>query len=49
MAVSKEVDPNAYLEICFAPQSAYKAMKDFPLMDLHKFFMQKHLSSEEYH
>ena len=46
MAVSKEVDPNANLGICFAPQSVYKAMKDFPLVDLHKFFAQKHSISE---
>ena len=42
MAVSQEVDPNAYLEICFAPQSAYKAMKDFALVNVHKFFTQKY-------
>ena len=46
MDVSKEVDPNTHLEICFAPQSVYKAMKDFPLLDLHKFFSQKYSTSE---
>ena len=44
MAVSQ--DPNAYLEVCFKQQSVYKAMKDFPLMCVHKFFAQKHSTSE---
>ena len=46
MAVSHEIDPNGYLEICFLQQSAYKAMKDFALVNVHNFFLQKHSTSK---
>lgn len=47
MPISHEIDPNGYLEICFQQQSAYKAMKDFALVSVHQFFVQKHLISKD--
>ena len=44
MAVSVEVDPNGYLETTLQP--FYRAMKDFPLTGLHRFFTQKHSTSK---
>ena len=45
MSTSKEVDPTVYLEICFKPQSADRAIKEFPLAHIHRFFAQKQLTS----
>ncbi len=45
MAVSHELDPNSYIEICFQQQSAYKEMKDFALVNVHNFFIQKYSTS----
>ena len=42
MTESQELDPNAYLEACFKQQNVYKALKDFALTNVHKFFVQKH-------
>ena len=47
MAVSRGIDPNSYLEICFEQQSAYKAMKDFVLVNVHKFFTHKYSASKD--
>jgi hypothetical protein len=46
MAVSHELDPNSYLETCFQQQSAYKEMKDFALVNVHDFFIQKYSTSK---
>ena len=46
MAVSHGIDPNSYLEICFEQQSVYKAMEDFALVNVHKFFMHKYSPSK---
>ena len=45
MSLSKEVNPTFYLEIGFTPQGPYRAIKEFPLAYLHRFFAQKHLIS----
>ena len=45
MSVSLEVDPSSYLESRYKPQDVYHAMKEFPLIQLHRFFGQKHLTS----
>ena len=46
MAVSRGIDPNSYLEICFQQLSTYKAMKDFTLVNVHKFFTYKYSASK---
>ena len=45
MSVSKEVDPSLYLESRYKPQDVYHAIKEFPLLQLHRFFTQKCLTS----
>ena len=46
MAEGHELDPNAFLEATFQQQSVYKALKDFALVNVHKFFVQKHSISK---
>ena len=43
MAINQEVqsDPIAYLEAWFSRQDAVRAFRDFPLVNIHKFFTQK--------
>ena len=45
MAVSHEVDPKAYLETRYKQQNGYKSMTDFALVNVQKFFAQKHSTS----
>ena len=45
MAVSHEIDPKIYLETRYKQQNGYKSMTDFALVNVHKFFAQKHLTS----
>ena len=48
MAESQELDPNAFLEACYKQENIYKAVKDFAVVNVHNFFVQKHwLSSSE--
>ena len=46
MATSQEADPAIFLEVHFAPQSIYKAMKVFAAVNVHRFFAQKHSFSK---
>ena len=48
MAVNQEVqsDPFTYLEVCFTKQDVVQAFKDFALVNVHKFFTQKHSTSK---
>ena len=43
---SQEADPATFLEVHFAPQSIYKAMKEFAAVNVHRFFAQKHTLSK---
>jgi hypothetical protein len=47
MAVSHAVEPNAYLELCYKQQNARKSMTDFAVVNVHKFFEQKHSTSQD--
>ena len=47
MATSQEADATTYLQVYYAPQSFYKEMRDFALMNVHKFFTQKYLASKD--
>ena len=47
MSVSEEVDPTFYLKLGFTPQGPYHALKEFPLVHLHRFFAQKRFTSNE--
>ena len=46
MAVSHEVDPITYLEMCFTQNDANKSLKEFALKNVHNYFAQKHSTSE---
>lgn len=46
MAVSNEVDPITYLEMCFTQDDANKSLKEFALENVHNSFVQKHSTSE---
>ena len=46
MAVSHEVDPVTYLEMCFTQDDVNKTVKEFALKNVHNFFAQKHSTSE---
>ena len=46
MAISRAVEPNTYLEVCYQQQSERKPMIDFALLNVHKFFEQKHSTSQ---
>jgi hypothetical protein len=46
MAETQELDPNAFLEACYKQQSVYKALKDFALVNVHKYFLYKHSMSK---
>ena len=47
MAVSHAVEPYAYLEVCYKQQNARKPMTDFAFVNVHKFFVQKHSTSQD--
>ena len=47
MAVSRAVEPNAYLEACYKQQNERKPMTDFALVNVHKFFEQKHSTLQD--
>lgn len=46
MAVSNEVEPVTYLEMCFTQDDINKSLKEFALENVHKFFVQKHSTSK---
>ena len=46
MAETQELNPNVFLEACYKQQNVYKALKDFALVNVHNFFMQKYSTSK---
>ena len=46
MAEGHELDPSAFLEACYKQQNIYKALKDFALVNVHNYFVQKHSISK---
>ena len=46
MAKSQAADPATFLEVHFSPQSIFRVMKEFAVVNMHRFFAQKHKSSD---
>ena len=47
MAVCQEEPPDVYLDTCYKRQNAQKPITDFAVLNVHKFFVQKHSTLQD--